>query len=393
MEIVNYDNNGRGITYLNGKIVFVSNTIIGEDVEIKIIEDRKNYMIGEVVKYNKKSDIRCNNICENFNVCGGCDILHLPYKEQLKYKQNKVKEVINKFYGKEVIIKDIIFDGEKNYRNKTSLKVSNYIGFYKKNSHDIIEIKECCLLDNDINLIIKELKKMDLKNSKEIIIRKNSSGLMLILDDKIDISLIKDKVKSIYVEDKKIYGEDYIYENMNDMKFVISPYSFFQVNKNNTINLYNKVLEYCCLKGNEVVLDLYCGTGTIGSFVSKYVNKVIGIEINESAVNDALINKKINNLNNIDFICGDSGKILKNNKYKNIDIVIVDPPRNGLDNNAINEIIKIDSKKIVYVSCDVVTLARDLKLLSEKYEVKEITPVDMFPNTYHVECVTLLEKK
>ena len=180
---------------------------------------------------------------------------------------------------------------------------------------------------------------------------------------------------------------------MNGLKFIISPLSFFQVNKYNTINLYNKILDYCDLKGTETVLDLYCGTGTIGSFVSRKCNKVIGIEINESAINDAIKNKEINNLKNIEFICGDSGKILKNNKYKNIDIVIVDPPRSGLSDLSIKEIININPKKIIYTSCDPVTLARDLKILSEKYEVKELTPVDMFPNTYHVESVCVLEKK
>lgn len=391
MEILKYDHNGRGITYLNDKIVFVSNAIIGEDVEIKIIEEKKNYIVAEVDKYNKISSIREKNICPYFNVCGGCDIMHLPYLEQLKFKQNKVKEIINKFYGGKVVIKDIIYDKEFNYRNKVSLKINNKVGYYKKNSHDIINIDKCDLLSEDINRLIDKLNHIDLGKNKNIIIRKNTNGLMLILDSKIDYDLIEDEVISIYLNDKKVYGED-LYEEMNGLKFIISPLSFFQVNKYNTINLYNKILEYCDLKGTETVLDLYCGTGTIGSFVSKNCGKVIGIEINESAINDANINKRINGLNNIEFICGDSGKILKNNKYKNIDIVIVDPPRSGLSELSINEIININPKKIIYTSCDPVTLARDLKILSEKYKVKELTPVDMFPHTYHVESVCLLER-
>lgn len=391
MEILKYDHNGRGITYLNDKIVFVSNAIIGEDVEIKIIEEKKNYIVAEVDKYNKISSIREKNICPYFNVCGGCDIMHLPYLEQLKFKQNKVKEIINKFYGGKVVIKDIIYDKEFNYRNKVSLKINNKVGYYKKNSHDIINIDKCDLLSEDINRLIDKLNHIDLGKNKNIVIRKNTNGLMLILDSKIDYDLIEDEVISIYINDKKVYGED-LYEEMNGLKFIISPLSFFQVNKYNTINLYNKILEYCDLKGTETVLDLYCGTGTIGSFVSKNCGKVIGIEINESAINDANINKRINGLNNIEFICGDSGKILKNNKYKNIDIVIVDPPRSGLSELSINEIININPKKIIYTSCDPVTLARDLKILSEKYKVKELTPVDMFPHTYHVESVCLLER-
>ena len=392
MEIIKYDHNGRGITYLNDKIVFVSNTIVGEDVEIKVLEDKKNYISADVAKYNKISPIREKNICPYFNICGGCDIMHLPYCEQLKFKQNKLIEIINKFYGGKVEIKDIISEKQYNYRNKVSLKVNNGLGYYKKNSHDIINIDKCMLLDEDINKLIIILNKIDLGKNKNIVIRKNTSGLMLVLEDKIDYDLIKKYVSSIYINDKKIYGED-LYEEMNGLRFIISPLSFFQVNKYNTINLYNKILDYCDLKGNEVVLDLYCGTGTIGSFVSKKCNRVIGIELNKYAIEDALKNKKINNLDNIEFICGDSGKILKNNKYKNIDIVIVDPPRMGLSDLSINEILNINSKKIIYTSCDPVTLARDLKKLSEKYEVKEITPVDMFPNTYHVESVCVLEKK
>ena len=392
MEIIKYDHNGRGIGYLNNKIVFVPNTIIGEEVEVKIIEDKKNYSVGEVINYNKKSEIRNNNICPYFNICGGCDIMHLPYNEQLQFKQNKIEEIINKFYGGKVVIKDIIYDKEFNYRNKVSLKVDKKVGYFKKNSHDIIKIDECMLLDEDINGLIKKLNNIDLGKNKNIVIRKNTSGLMLVLDSEINYELIKKDVSSIYLNDKKIYGED-LYEEMNGLKFIISPLSFFQVNKYNTINLYNKILDYCNLKGNETVLDLHCGTGTIGSFISRNCNKVVGIEINESAINDAIKNKEINNLKNIEFICGDSGKILKNNKYKNIDIVIVDPPRSGLSDLSIKEILNINPKKIIYTSCDPVTLARDLKIFSEKYEVHELTPVDMFPNTYHVECVTLLCRK
>ena len=392
MEILKYDHNGRGITYLNDKIVFVSNTIIGEDVEIKILEEKKNYIEAEVIKYNKISSIREKNICPYFNICGGCDIMHLPYSEQLKFKQNKVSEIISKFYGGKVVIKDIISEKNYNYRNKVSLKVNKKLGYYKKNSHDIINIDKCMLLDEDINNLISILNNIDLGKNKNIIIRKNTSGLMLVLEDKIDYDSIKKYVSSIYINDKKVYGED-LYEQMNGLKFIISPLSFFQVNKYNTINLYNKILDYCDLKGNEVVLDLYCGTGTIGSFVSRKCSKVIGIEINKYAVLDALKNKEINNLSNIEFICGDSGKILKNNKYNKIDIVIVDPPRIGLSDLSINEILNINPKKIIYTSCDPVTLARDLKKLSENYDIEELTPVDMFPNTYHVECVCKLIHK
>lgn len=392
MEIVKYDNNGRGISYLSSRIVFIPNTIIGEDVLIDIVEDKKNYSVGRVLKFNKISDERVNNICPYYGICGGCDIMHIKYEAQLKYKMNKIKEIMDKFYGEEIIIKDIIFSKESNYRNKVSLKVENGVGYYKKGTHDFIKIEKCDLLDSHINNLIKELNKIDLKDNKNIIIRKNTSGLMLVLESMIDYSKIKDLVDVLYVLNKKIYGKD-IYEDLDGLKFIIMPSSFFQVNKYNTINLYNKILEYCDLKGNEVVLDLYCGTGTIGSFISKKAKKVIGVEINKDSIESANKNKLINELNNIEFICGDSGKVLKMSKYKNIDIVIVDPPRSGLDSLAIEELIKINSKKIIYVSCDPVTLARDLKVLNSHYKAKELTPVDMFPSTAHVESVVLLERR
>ena len=392
MEIYKYDHNGRGITYLDNKIVFVPNTIIGEDVEVRVIENKKNYIIGKVKTYNKESEYRVKDLCPYYNICGGCDIMHLPYLKQLEFKQNKVKEIMDKFYGNNIKIKDIIYTDQYNYRNKVTLKVDKKIGYYKKNTHEIINIENCRLLDNNINDLITKLNKIDLKQNKNIVIRKNTSGLMIVFDSEINYNLIKNDVDYIYLNDKKIYGDD-LYEEMNGLKFIISPLSFFQVNKYNTINLYNKILDYCDLKGNEVVLDLYCGTGTIGSFISRNCKEVIGIDIDSSSINDANKNKKINNLNNINFICGDSGKILKNNKYKNIDIVIVDPPRSGLSELSIKEIININPKKIVYTSCDLVTLARDLKILSEKYNILELTPVDMFPNTYHCESVTVLERK
>ena len=391
MEIIKYDHKGRGITYINNKIVFIPNTIIGEDVLIEITQDKKNYLEGRVIKYNKISDKRVKT-CPYYSLCGGCDIMHISYPEQLKFKENKVKEIMDKFYGSSINIKNIVYSKENNYRNKVSLKVSGKVGYFKKNSHDIINIDNCKLLDDSINDLINKLNSIDLGLNKEIVIRKNTSGIMLILEDKIDYTLIKDYVSSIYLKDTKIYG-DYLYEEMDGLKFIISPSSFFQVNKYNTLNLYNVILNYCNLKGSEVVLDLYCGTGTIGSFVSRKCKKVIGIEINEDSIKDANMNKQINGLSNIEFICGDSGKILKKNDYKDIDIVIVDPPRMGLSDLSIDELLRINSNKIIYTSCDPVTLARDLKRLSIKYNVLELTPVDMFPHTYHVECVCLLERK
>ena len=205
------------------------------------------------------------------------------------------------------------------------------------------------------------------------------------------LDCLKNKVTSIYNNDELIYGESYIVDKIGDYKFVISPKSFFQVNTLMAYKLYSKVLEYCGDLSNKRVLDLYCGTGTIGLFVSKGCLELVGIEICESAVMDANKNKELNNVSNARFICGDSGIELKKLNYKP-DIVIVDPPRSGLDKLAINEVISLNAERLVYVSCDPVTLARDLNILKEYYNILEITPVDMFPNTHHVESVVLLTK-
>lgn len=188
------------------------------------------------------------------------------------------------------------------------------------------------------------------------------------------------------------YGKGNIFENLDNLIFKISPSSFFQVNSKQTLNLYNLVLEKCALKGKEIVYDLFCGTGTISLFLSRWCQKVIGIEINKDAIKDATENMYLNNIQNCTFLAGDVSKIIKSQKEK-ADIIVVDPPRAGLDNITIENIFRLNPEKIVYVSCDPVTLARDLKILSEKYNIESVTPVDMFPNTYHVECVCVLKLK
>ncbi len=387
VRIEKLDHFGRGIAKVNNIPIFVENSLIGEEVEILITKEKKNYMEGVVIDYIKKSPLRVKSNCPYYDKCGGCDLLHLSYIEQLKYKENKVKEIIKKFSGLECI-NNIVSSKQFNYRNKITLQVKNGIGYFQKKSNDIINIDNCLLVDNKINEIINKLKKIDVSDVKKIVVRVTNLESMVVFYGKINLKIDLD-VDTIIINDKVIKGNGYIREEINDFKFIISPTSFFQVNNIGMINIYNKVLEY--VDGGNV-LDLYCGTGTIGIYVSKKANKVLGIELNKEAIKDALINKKLNNINNIDFISGDVGTILSENNFK-ADIVIVDPPRAGLDNKSINNIIKIKPRKIIYVSCDPVTLARDLNILKEKYDVMEITPFDMFGNTYHVECVCLLKIK
>lgn len=388
VEITNLDHFGRGIVKKE-KPIFIDNALVGEIVEIEITKDNKKYSEGRVIKYIKKSPLRVESNCPFYDKCGGCDLLHLSYQEQLKYKEIKVKEIIKKFSGLECV-KEIVPTIQYNYRNKVTLHVKQKLGYYQKKSYDIINIDNCLIADERINDLIKKLNNIDLNTITKITIRVSSKESMLVIEGgKLDITSFKE-VDTIIVDNQVLKGRGYIIEEINNLKFVISPDSFFQVNRLGMINIYDQVLKY--VDNDTNVLDLYCGTGTIGIYLADKVNQVLGIEINKSAINDALMNKKINNLDNIDFKLGDVEDVLNNNSFK-ADCIVVDPPRAGLGNMVIKNIFKIQPQKLIYVSCDPVTLARDLNILKDKYDVVEITPFDMFSNTYHVECVCVLISK
>ena len=346
LKIEKLDHYGRGIGKINNKTVFVNNALEDEIVEITVTKEKKNFCEAEVVKYIKTSEKRQKPICPYYNFCGGCQLQHLSYSEQLKFKENKVKEVLNKFASiNENIIKPIIkSENEYYYRNKITLQVDKKVGLYKEKSNDIVPIEHCYLVSEGINESIKNIQKENFSSLKGNIVIKETT--------------LKDKLIS-YNLNKSISNEkEYVLEQMENFVFKISPISFFQVNTNQAIKLYQKVREYADLKGNEVVLDLYCGTGTIGIFLSEKAKKVIGIELCKEAVIDAEYNVKRNNRNNCTFLCGDAKKKIEEIK-ENIDIIIVDPPRSGLTEQEITYFKKLNPSKIVYVSCDVVTFARD----------------------------------
>jgi len=397
LKIEKLDHYGRGITKLDNKTVFVKDALPDEIVEINIIKEKKNYAEANVLKYIQKSNNRIEPKCPYYNSCGGCNIMHIPYEDQLKFKQNKIENIIKKYLNNEVKINDIVSSDRIDfYRNKTTFQVQEKIGFYKENTYNIINIDSCTISDKLINNSIKFLKRLNLKEITKITCRTGLNELMIIIEtqnENLDITPLKEIAHSIYLRTNNKYihkfGSENIYEKLENYKFKISRDSFFQVNIDTCLKLYNKVKEY--VKNNKNVIDLYCGTGTIGIFVSEN-NNVIGIEMNEYAIKDAIDNKKLNNIKNIDFICGDSGKKLKDLNFMP-DTIIVDPPRNGLNKETINNILKFDSKEIIYVSCDPMTLVRDLNALNEYYDIKEITPFDMFPNTHHIETVAYLTKK
>jgi len=400
VKITDFDYMGRGVARIDGIVTFISGALLDEIVELKIIKSNKKFNEAETVKVIKQNEERVEPICSYYSKCGGCDLMHMNYNAQLEFKKNKVSTTLKKFAKLDLKVNDFISSDEIfNYRNKITFHINNDIGFFKKKTNDFIKIDSCYICGERINKLLSQLKKLNLTNIKNITIRcsKNIQELMLIIETNqdIDVSEIKG-VDSIYLlkNDKYIlkHGNKNIAEKMDDLIFYISPSAFFQVNTNQAIKLYDKVKEYAGLKGTETVLDLYCGTGTIALYLSGSCKKVYGIEINEAAIKDANLNKEKNKIKNVEFYCLNANQFLNKIKDK-IDVLVVDPPRGGLDTKTINSILKLKPSRMVYVSCDVSTLARDLKLLSEEYQILEVTPVDMFPNTCHVESVCLLEKK
>ena len=397
------DNQGRGIAYVDNKITFIENALEDEIVDIEIVKMQKKFNEAIVRKYIKKSSNRIQPICPYYEICGGCNLMHLSYEDQLLYKENKIRDILKKYAQlDDVKINSIVPSPDQfNYRNKVTLKNNGMLGYYKRKSNDIVNIEYCYLVNDVLNKKIKELNSLKIDSEiNEIVLRSiNETDLSLTLSLQDDL---KDCSKYINLFNKvtllrknnieNLTKESNIFGRLGKYEFMVSPTAFFQVNTKQAENLYNKILEYVKEEPNKELLDLYCGTGTIGIYVSEYAKKVIGIEINSKAIEDAKINAKINNVNNIEFYSGDTKNILSRNNFK-ADIVIVDPPRAGLDKEVIDDLFNIDSQKIIYVSCDPITLARDLKLLQDKYNVLEVTPFDMFPNTYHCESVVILERK
>lgn len=391
-EIKALNHQGMGIGRINNKVVFVEDGLVGEKVLVKIVEDNKKYMVSKIVKRLTISKDRCKYDCIYYDRCGGCNIASLIYEKQLEFKKGKVIDIFKK-YADILIDPKIIKTNEYHYRNKIVMHVENgKMGYYEKNTNKVVSIDKCLIASDTINKILKKIEdNIDLNKVKQIMIRSTYKDSMVVIDGEVDIdSLIKalEFVTSIYVNKKLVYGKSKIIEKIGDYLFYISCDSFFQVNTNQAYNLYNQVLTYANLNKDDVVLDLYCGTGTIGIYLAKYCKSVLGIEINEMAIMDANENKKLNNIDNISFINGSVSIINKLEVKANV--VVVDPPRSGLDNVTIDTLIKMKVDKIIYVSCDPMTLSRDIKRLSNVYKLEDITLFDMFAQDYHVESVCVL---
>ena len=394
IKIEKLDDFGRGICYIDNKVTFVPNTIPNDLVEIKITKEFKNYNEGKLINILIPSKKRIEPKCPYFSKCGGCVLQNMNYKDTLEYKKEKVTNIFKK---NKLEINPIVIENANyyNYRNKISLKViDKKIGYYEPKSHFIVEIDSCLVASNSINKTISLIKKMGINNGLVTIRCNKNDEILIIINSKdklnIDVDSIKENIKlvGIVINNKLFYGEDFLYENINEIFYKISYDSFFQVNPYIAEKIFNIIKEN--IKPNETVLDIYSGVGTLSLTATTVAKKVIGIEIVENAVLNAIHNAKINKINNVDFLLNDATKaITKLNLF--FDKVIVDPPRAGLTKTVIDTIKKIKPKEIIYVSCDPQTLVRDIKLLSDLYIINKFYIADMFSFSYHVESVCILK--
>lgn len=439
VEIIDNGYNGEGIAKIDGFTVFVPNAIKGEVVKILIVKVLSSHAFGKILEIEKKSKFRQEIDCATYKRCGGCDLRHIKYEQTLKMKQNAVQALVNKTLKNKIEVKETL--GMENpffYRNKAQYPVGvnkdrkPIIGVFANRTHEVIPIKNCLIHNPKSEAIAKFILEFIKEKNISIYNEKTGRGFFRHIVIKVGIKTneimcifvingkkfpyedeLVEKLKQNYPEIKTIvkninmkntnvilgqeninlYGNGYIEDVLGEYKFKISPLSFYQVNPKQAEKLYNLGIEMAKVSKEDTVFDLYCGIGTISLFIAKYAKKVYGVEIVEQAIKDAKQNAKINNIENVQFIAGDTKIVLEDLIYKKgiiADIVIFDPPRKGLDNNSINNILKIKPKKIVYISCNPATLIRDLALFEKLYEVKTIIPVDMFPFTKHVECVSLL---
>ena len=361
VKIEKLDYYGRGITHIDGKVCFVPDALPNEEVDIEIIDDKKKYMIGKVISIIESSPIRIKPKCKYYDLCGGCNLGHISFDDENKFKLNIINELFNHNSKYKVNIKDIYYDDEFNYRNKLILHSdNNKLGLYSNNSHDLVEIDKCLLVSDLIN---NELSKLDKKTNQMI---------------------------RVSNDEKNISINDELITNIGNKKYYLSKDSFFQVNKSLTEKLYNTIKEYSDnIKPNKI-LDLFCGVGSIGIYIDNNKFDITGVDYSISNIDDAIRSSKLNN-SNINFICDRVENVI--DKFEDYDLVIVDPPRSGLHKKVIDNLIRISSKYIIYVSCNPHTLIRDLNLLYDYYTLKDIKLFNMFPRTYHCESVALLERR
>ena len=440
VDIIDYGFEGEGIAKIDGFTIFIPNAIKGEKVKILIVKVLSSHGFGKIIEILKKSEHRIDVDCKTYKRCGGCNLRHIDYEETLNIKQNTVQNLVNKILKNKIDVKKTWVMGNPFfYRNKLQCPIGidennePIVGVYANRSHEIIEMKNCMIQNQEslriVDTIINELKKYNISVYNEkthkglvrnLVIKKGvhtGEILVIFVINGEDISKLKkiseelinrfQNIKSVVANVNKaktnvvlgnnninIYGNGYIEDILGEYVFKISTNSFYQINPVQAEALYNIALENTNITKNDVVFDLYCGVGTISIFASKFAKKVYGVEIVKQAIDDAIDNAKRNNIDNVEFLVGDTEFVLEEliEKKKILpDVIIVDPPRKGLDKTTIGNILKIKPKKISYISCNPATLIRDLAFFEDDYNIEFIQPVDMFPWTSHVECVAVMK--
>lgn len=440
----------------DGKVIFIPNVVPGDVVDIQTFKKRKSYYEGKAINIHEFSEYRVDPVCEHFGACGGCKWQNMKYSQQLFYKNQEVYNNLKRIGKIDTPDFEPILGSEKQffYRNKMEFSFSNArwmteaeiqsgkeidnanaLGFHIPRMWDkILDINHCSLQEDPSNAIRNEIRDFANKHNltffnprnhegllRTLMIRTASTGEIMVLiqffeDNKDERELILDFLAerfpeitslqyvinskandTLYDQNIVLYkGRDYILEEMEGLKFSINAKSFYQTNSDQAYELYKITRDFAGLTGNELVYDLYTGTGTIAQFVSKKARKVIGVEAVPEAIADAKENAKRNNITNCEFFVGDM-KVVFNEEFiathGTPDVIITDPPRDGMHKDVVDQILKIAPERVVYVSCNSATQARDLALMDEKYKVTRVRPVDMFPQTHHVENVVLLEKR
>lgn len=388
VTILKLDHFGNGLGKIEDKVIFVKRALPSEVVEVLLEENKKNYQSGVIKVIKKESDKRIESICPYYNECGGCDFLHAKKEVEISFKKAK---------GEELITNDLTFFDtcEYHYRNKATFHIKNQkIGFYQEKSNKIIDISYCYLLDKRINDILSMLRDYLEENNdrlEEAIVKVGNEEMLIVKGDVSSKFIARFKeIDTLVINNKVIKGKGYITKDLLGYKFKISPQSFFQVNDQG-LNAIYEILQRNLQGHYQKALDLYSGTSVMGILISRFCNQVISVESNEEATKDALINIQNNNIKNITVINDKVENVI--DQLVDVDLIIVDPPRAGLDKKTIDYIQKISPTKLIYISCNMITLRRDLNLLKNNYDLDNFNLVNMFPKTYHVESVCCLLKK
>lgn len=441
-KVIDLTHEGHGVVKLDRYPIFVPNALINETIEFKVIKVKKNFAIGKLIEIKKESEERVEPPCVYYHKCGGCQLQHMTYQAQLNMKK---EQVVNLFHRKgdfkDTIIHDTIgMDNPWFYRNKSQVPVGKnnenkvITGFYRQRSHDIIDMDECLIQDNmhqdvlnqlklwfnELNIsIYNERKKQGLMRHVVIRTGHHSRELMVVfvtngkkfkqsdvLTEKLvaafpEIVSVKHNVNDTHSNvimgetSYTLYGKDEIQDTLSDVTFKISDQSFYQINSIQTEKLYQRAIEYAELKGEETILDTYCGIGTIGLYMAPKAQHVYGVEIVPEAIADAKQNATLNQFENTTFVCGKAEEVILKWKAQGIkpDVVMVDPPRKGCDETFLETLLELNPRKIVYISCNPSTQQRDAQQLAQRYKLTQITPVDMFPHTTHVETVAQFERR